>query len=125
MRDIKASTFSVSVYDMMPQKLTKRLSKRMYVQVYDGYLDQIKCQKEVVRAMLLDATIDPAAKMNLINLLERLSLSYHFENEIEGQLEQLFDARPNLDVSDFDLYTIALQFRIFRQHGYRVLVVSA
>ncbi|CAA2989934.1 vetispiradiene synthase 2-like [Olea europaea subsp. europaea] len=57
--------------------------------------------------------------MNLINTLERLGISYHFEDEIEELLEHSFNL--NLDYVDeaYDLCTVALHFRLFRQHGYR------
>ncbi|XP_028081193.1 germacrene A synthase-like [Camellia sinensis] len=59
-----------------------------------------------------------AEQMNLINVLERLGVSYHFEKEIEEQLEQLFANFE--DNEDYDLFTIALHFGIFRQHGYKM-----
>lgn len=92
----------------------------MHLQIYDEYHEQIDVIKEEVRGTLMDATINPNEKINLINLLDRLSLSYHFENEIEDQLKQIFNAHPNFDGCDYDLNTISLQFRIFRQHGYKM-----
>lgn len=120
MRNIKAFTFHISGYNMMPQKLINDWRREVHLQIYDEYHEQIKVLKEEVKGMLLDATINPNEKINLINLLDRLSLSYHFENEIEDQLEQIFNARANSDGCDYDLYTISLQFRIFRQHGYKM-----
>lgn len=58
--------------------------------------------------------------MNLIDTVERLGLSYHFENEIEQELLQLFNLNTDYNDEAYDLYTVALHFRLFRQHGYRI-----
>ncbi|KAK6122845.1 hypothetical protein DH2020_043426 [Rehmannia glutinosa] len=58
--------------------------------------------------------------LNLIDILERLGVSYHLENEIEKKLEQLFNLNTNYEDETYDLYTVALHFRVFRQHGYRI-----
>lgn len=86
----------------------------------EEYVKQIKVLKEEVRSMLLDATINSVEKMNLINLLVRLGLSYHFEDEIDEQLDGIFSAHANYDGYDYDLYTVALHFRVLRQHGYKI-----
>uniref|UniRef100_A0A803L3B0 Uncharacterized protein n=1 Tax=Chenopodium quinoa TaxID=63459 RepID=A0A803L3B0_CHEQI len=61
--------------------------------------------------------------MSLIDAVERLGISYHFEIEIEieelvGQIFNEF-ATKNFNV-DYDIYNTASQFRIFRQHGYKI-----
>ncbi|KAG6393439.1 hypothetical protein SASPL_147680 [Salvia splendens] len=59
--------------------------------------------------------------MNLINTIERLGVSYHFEDEIEEKLQQYFHLNTNYhDDEAYDLYTVALHFRLFRQHGYPI-----
>ncbi|MCE0482382.1 hypothetical protein HAX54_041082 [Datura stramonium] len=61
---------------------------------------------------------DIMEKISLIDNLERLGISYHFEEEIEDQLSKIF----NLNVlhEEDDLYKVALYFRLFRQHGYPI-----
>uniref|UniRef100_A0A2N9F180 Terpene synthase N-terminal domain-containing protein n=1 Tax=Fagus sylvatica TaxID=28930 RepID=A0A2N9F180_FAGSY len=61
-------------------------------------------------------------KLNLIDVIQRLSVSYHFENDIEKALQQLHMTfhNPNDRENDDDLYTVALQFRLLRQQGYRI-----
>uniref|UniRef100_A0A2N9FCW8 Terpene synthase N-terminal domain-containing protein n=1 Tax=Fagus sylvatica TaxID=28930 RepID=A0A2N9FCW8_FAGSY len=61
-------------------------------------------------------------KLNLIDVIQRLSVSYHFENDIEKALQQLHMTfhNPNDHENDDDLYTVALQFRLLRQQGYRI-----
>ncbi|THF99378.1 hypothetical protein TEA_019104 [Camellia sinensis var. sinensis] len=86
--------------------------------VWDMYGNEIVVLKEQVRSMVVAGGCKAAEQMNLISVLERLGVSYHFEKEIEEQLGQLFAKFE--DNEDFDLFTIALHFRIFRQHGYKM-----
>ncbi|XP_030935583.1 myrcene synthase, chloroplastic-like [Quercus lobata] len=79
--------------------------------------------KEQVR-MMLHKVVDPLEQLELIDILQKLGISYHFEGEIKRILEGLYD---NIDHgSDTDmwkmknLYATALKFRLLRQHGYIV-----
>ncbi|KAL9273489.1 (-)-germacrene D synthase-like protein, partial [Drosera capensis] len=58
-------------------------------------------------------------KLNLIDAVQRLGLSYHFEEEINEILEHIFVHGDN-SIGDSDLHQTALMFRLLRQHGYRV-----
>nr|BBC44639.1 valerianol synthase (inactive) [Camellia hiemalis] len=87
-------------------------------QLSDKYGNEIEVLKEQVRSMVVAGGRKAVEQINLINVLERLGVSYHFEKEIEEQLEQLFAKFE--DNEDYDLFTIALHFRIFRQHGYKM-----
>lgn len=78
--------------------------------------------KNEVRGMIAaPAGIKLVDTMGLIDTLERLGVSYHFKNEIEEILQQLFNLKKT-DYNDeaYDLYTVALHFRLFRQHGYPI-----
>ncbi|TXG73257.1 hypothetical protein EZV62_001836 [Acer yangbiense] len=79
-------------------------------------------QIEEVKEMLIAPTDDPAKKVGFINLLCRLGVSYHFKAEIDQQLNHIFDAHYSQlkDHHDYDLYTVALLFRVFRQYGYKM-----
>ncbi|XP_031247786.1 casbene synthase, chloroplastic-like [Pistacia vera] len=77
--------------------------------------------KQQVKEMLMASMSDPVEKLCLIDSICRLGVSYHFETEIEEQLTQICEAQPNLaDDNDYDLYTIALLFRVFRQYGFKI-----
>ncbi|GFS44690.1 terpenoid cyclases/Protein prenyltransferases superfamily protein [Actinidia rufa] len=68
--------------------------------------------------MLVGVGRKPAEKMILINALERLGVFYLFEKDIEDQIQQMFTNFE--DSHDDDLFTVALHFRMFRQHGYKM-----
>ncbi|KAJ4724505.1 Casbene synthase [Melia azedarach] len=87
---------------------------------YDRLFEGMKSQ---VKEMLSTASSsdDPVEEVILIDSLCRLGVSYHFENEIEERLHHIFEAHPELAAeNDYDLYTVALIFRIFRQHGFKM-----
>jgi hypothetical protein len=72
--------------------------------------------------MLLAPSENPSQKLNLIDSIQRLGMSYHFENEIQEILQQSYKTFHDLDnhENNHDLYTIALQFRLLRQQGYYI-----
>ncbi|KAG6428203.1 hypothetical protein SASPL_112454 [Salvia splendens] len=78
------------------------------------------CKKEVLDMMAASEN-NLVEAMNLIDTLERLGISYHFENEIEDKLHHFFNLNTDYsDAESYDLYTVALHFRLFRQHGHRL-----
>ncbi|KAK3219349.1 hypothetical protein Dsin_013319 [Dipteronia sinensis] len=87
-------------------------------QTYGKKMEELK---DELREMIIAPTNDPTEKVGLINSLCRLGVSYHFVTEIEEQLTQIFESQPYLsDDNDYDLYTVALMFRVLRQHGYNM-----
>nr|AWF79082.1 terpene synthase [Pelargonium graveolens] len=94
-----------------------------YIQsLKSDYLDET-CKKRVnylkgeVR-MMLDQVMDPIHQLELIDVLQRLGLAYHFDNEIDTLLMSIFcnDEYKN----EKDLHAAALGFRLLRQHGFNV-----
>ncbi|GAB2277869.1 hypothetical protein Dimus_012571 [Dionaea muscipula] len=79
--------------------------------------------KEKVRKMLTDHEIMTTAnlpkKLKLIDAVQRLGVSYHFEQEIDELLEQIFINHKTC-VADYNLHDTALLFRLQRQQGYKV-----
>ncbi|MFQ6652725.1 hypothetical protein Gotur_024454 [Gossypium turneri] len=72
--------------------------------------------------MMLEKVMDPLEKLELIDTLQRLGLSYHFQDETKRILE---DIHIRADQSkalwkEGNLYAIALEFRLLRQHGYNL-----
>ncbi|XP_050209226.1 probable terpene synthase 6 [Mercurialis annua] len=88
---------------------------------FESYTKQTEVLKSEVKSKLTSSADDALTKLNFINLLIRLGLSYHFEDDIEQQLDEHFDALV-AQVSDekCDLYTVSLVFRVLRQNGYRI-----
>ncbi|KAK2657891.1 hypothetical protein Ddye_010943 [Dipteronia dyeriana] len=87
-----------------------------YDQTYGSQREDLKNK---VKEMLIAPTDDPVEKVIFINSLCRLGVSYHFEDEIDHQLNLILAAEPNITKQmDYDLYTVSLIFRVFRQHGY-------
>ncbi|GAB4827217.1 hypothetical protein Ancab_034106, partial [Ancistrocladus abbreviatus] len=92
-----------------------------YSEKLEGYAQEISALKDRVRAKLADHSITPTEKMKLIDAVERLGVAYHYEKEIEELVQQIFEAYAISNFEgDNDLYTTALQFRVCRQHGYKV-----
>ncbi|KAL7159525.1 hypothetical protein ABFS83_01G033100 [Erythranthe nasuta] len=90
----------------------------MDIQLSDMYTEEIKVLKEEAR-MLISCESKLSEKLVLVDTLERLGLSYHFENEIQEQLTLAFNGHLKLELeeNDDDLFIISLQFRLLRQHA--------
>ncbi|KAG8370960.1 hypothetical protein BUALT_Bualt13G0037500 [Buddleja alternifolia] len=86
-------------------------------QLHESYAEAIEGLKEEVRSMVMGKDSKPKDKMMLIDTLERLGVAYHFEQEIEDQIQLIFKSHAE---DNDDLFTTALYFRLFRQHGYDV-----
>ncbi|KAK7822081.1 putative terpene synthase 2 [Quercus suber] len=85
-------------------------------------LEQVQRLKEEVGKLLLDPIDKPSQKLELIDAIQRLGVSYHFESEIDEILQQIYKDHHN-EVGQEDngsLYTIALRFRLLRQQGYNI-----
>ena len=64
---------------------------------------------------------DPLAQLEQIDLLRRLGLSYHFEDEIQSILKSIYCNKSYWNGGwNNNLHATALAFRLLRQHGYRV-----
>ncbi|GAB2227624.1 hypothetical protein Droror1_Dr00009450 [Drosera rotundifolia] len=90
------------------------------ISMWQEEADKLKVK---VRKMLMDRNSTENTryngKLNLIDAVQRLGLSYHFEEEINEILEHIFVHGDN-SIGDSDLHQTALMFRLLRQHGYRV-----
>ncbi|KAL2466456.1 Alpha-humulene/(-)-(E)-beta-caryophyllene synthase [Abeliophyllum distichum] len=86
----------------------------------DKYDKEIEGFKSEVRSIITAPGNEMEKTMNLIETLERLGISYHFADEIEELLERFFNLNTNYEDEAYDLYTVALHFRLFRQHGHRI-----
>ncbi|KAL4273156.1 hypothetical protein GQ457_13G002750 [Hibiscus cannabinus] len=72
--------------------------------------------KEEVRRMIVDQTMDNSnEKLALIDAVQRLGVSYHFEKEVEDALEAIYH---DDNQAGNDLRTTSLRFRLLREHGF-------
>nr|GME10656.1 (-)-germacrene D synthase-like [Ipomoea batatas] len=77
--------------------------------------------KEKVKNMLVEAPHISSQKLDLIDKLQRLGVSYQFKKEIEATLQHIFEAHHEFSGEDEnDLHVVSLQFRLLRQDGYHV-----
>ncbi|KAG2677982.1 hypothetical protein I3760_12G121700 [Carya illinoinensis] len=89
-----------------------------------GNLEQVQKLKEEVRRMLIAPIDKLSQKLELIDAIQRLGVSYHFESEIDCVLQQIhkyyYSNEDELEISCHELYTTALLFRLLRQQGYNI-----
>ncbi|PIN08858.1 Vetispiradiene synthase [Handroanthus impetiginosus] len=93
-------------------------SSSIDTQVPECYGNEIEELKEKVGKMIVASEKKLEEKLVLIDIVERLGLSYHFKNEIQAQLELIFNGSFKLENEEKDLFITALEFRLLRQHGF-------
>ncbi|KAK2447436.1 putative terpene synthase [Trifolium repens] len=76
-----------------------------------------------VKNIFLSSKNDIGQQLNLIDSLQRLGISYHFESEIDKALEQIykkFTDNKDMETKEGDLHLLALAFRLLRQKGHHI-----
>ncbi|KAH9623410.1 hypothetical protein KSS87_002922 [Heliosperma pusillum] len=89
----------------------------------DVWVEEAKMLKEEVQKMLKDDfTIEHLSEqLKIIDAVERLGIAYHFETEIQDMLRRVFELfNDEINNQHYELLTLALLFRLLRQHGYNV-----
>ncbi|XP_030539707.1 beta-bisabolene synthase-like [Rhodamnia argentea] len=84
----------------------------------DIYTEQVQRLREEVKG-LFDREMKQVAKLEFIDVVQRLGLGYHFEKEIKNALGSIHNNTEDAELSD-DLCAASLRFRLLRQHGYMV-----
>ncbi|XP_022971751.1 terpene synthase 10-like [Cucurbita maxima] len=85
------------------------------------YVERFNELKEKIGVLMNQIKDDPLKRLKLIDTLQRLGISYHFENEIKDVLKRIYEKRFKSDDSEKNnLYAISLEFRLLRQHGFDV-----
>ncbi|KAL7088785.1 hypothetical protein ACP275_13G148700 [Erythranthe tilingii] len=72
---------------------------------------------EICSTILEASSDDPLKKLELIDEINKLAISYYFDEEISESVKGIAEINSAKFV---DLYSAALYFRILRQHGYHV-----
>lgn len=81
----------------------------------------MQMHKEEVKKMFLSSGNNIVAKLNFIDSLQRLGISYHFEREIDEALEQIYKTFTNDKITlESGLHFFALVFRLLRQKGHHI-----
>lgn len=92
----------------------------MCPQELEAYANALEGPKEAVRNLITDTTFDATAKLKLIYSVHRLGLSYLYPEEIDTELNEIFKKIDLQYYEHVDLYTISVQFQVFRHHGYKL-----
>ncbi|XP_058194738.1 (3S,6E)-nerolidol synthase 1-like [Rhododendron vialii] len=90
-----------------------------------GFSDEfyVKHEQKVkeVRSVLRKVGENPLEGLVMIDTLQRLSIDYHFQEEIEALLQkQYMESTISNGYPEFDLYEVSTRFRLLRQEGYNV-----
>ncbi|MCL7039844.1 hypothetical protein MKW94_007038 [Papaver nudicaule] len=85
---------------------------------YD-FLQSLKSEYTEEKHMLKQSHASPLSLLKLVDTIQKLGIDYHFDDEIKVALD-IVDSTKDMDICGGDLYTIALRFRLLRQHGYQV-----
>ncbi|CAL1367245.1 unnamed protein product [Linum trigynum] len=89
-------------------------------EVVKGWNEEIEVSKPNIKKKLSDPISNVLERLRLVDAVERLGVGYHFEKEIEQILEQVCGDKNIWSDDDYnDLNTVALRFRLLRQHGYK------
>ncbi|KAF8030020.1 hypothetical protein BT93_E2441 [Corymbia citriodora subsp. variegata] len=84
----------------------------------EKYTEQVQRLKKEVKG-LFDRKMNQVAKLEFIDVVQRLGLGYHFETEIKNALSSIYNSTEDACPSD-DLYAASLRFRLLKQHGYNI-----
>ncbi|XP_055830648.1 sesquiterpene synthase 9-like [Solanum dulcamara] len=80
--------------------------------------------KETIMKMLVETPDNSAHKLMLIDAMQRLGVAYHFDNEIETSIQNIFDTTmsqlQSRSENDDNLYVVSLRFRLLRQQGHYI-----
>lgn len=75
--------------------------------------------KEQVKTFLGERR-DSLEQLELIDILQRLGISYHFETEIKDILERIYSKVYEDDWKKNNLYATSLEFRLLREHHFDI-----
>ncbi|PIN05453.1 (+)-epi-alpha-bisabolol synthase [Handroanthus impetiginosus] len=83
------------------------------------YLERAEKLKGEVKK-LLEKTNDPIHQIELVDVLQRLGIFYHFTQYIDRILKNIYNLEDGQDLNIENLHAAALIFRLLRQHGYKI-----
>ena len=83
----------------------------------EGYAKGMEEPKEELRRLIIDPSKDTNTKLSLLYSIHHLGLTYLFLQEVDTQLDKKFNELNLQDYDKADLYTILVNFQVFRHHG--------
>lgn len=98
----------------------KELVTNLFIMQEDKYCERAEKLKDEVRRMLQKRMTNSLEQLELVDILQRLGIYYHFEEEIDTVLKQIYVNYNKRDHHNEELYATALEFRLLRQHGYHL-----
>ncbi|KAF9592455.1 hypothetical protein IFM89_014945 [Coptis chinensis] len=83
---------------------------------------EAKKLKENVRSTIFNnsGAVGVLYRLDMIDNLCRMGLSYHFEEEIKNFLGGIAMSKSSLGPDQEDLHAVSLYFRLLRQYGYKI-----
>ncbi|XP_015936377.3 (-)-germacrene D synthase-like [Arachis duranensis] len=93
-----------------------------FLEVNEIMKQEVQMHKEKVKMNLSSNDNNILQRLSLIDSIQRLSISYHFENEIDRILVHIHNdfTDKNLAIEECDLHFTALLFRLLQQKGYNI-----
>ncbi|XP_015161133.1 germacrene C synthase-like [Solanum tuberosum] len=76
--------------------------------------------KVMIRKTLVETPDNSTQKLVLIDRIQRLGVAYHFHNEIEISIKNIFDSQLQSETNDDNLHVVALRFRLLRQQRHYI-----
>nr|ANO43016.1 terpene synthase 25 [Tripterygium wilfordii] len=111
----RSANYQPSVWDHnYIQSLNSEYSRGSHVEEANKLKGEVK--------MMLNKLMDHVEQLEQIDTLQRLGLSYHFEQDIIRIIDTIYNNMKynKQSIRDMNLYATSLEFRILRQHGYNV-----
>ncbi|KAG5555550.1 hypothetical protein RHGRI_006257 [Rhododendron griersonianum] len=109
----RSANYQPSIWDYdYVQSLNSKYAGDVYAKWAAKLVEDVK--------IMLDKVADPVVGLEMIDDLQRLGVSYHFEEDIKRVLENISNDSCNIDWNKEDLHGTALKFRLMRQHGYNI-----
>nr|GMD23007.1 terpene synthase 10-like [Ipomoea batatas] len=97
----------------------KNFETQTRIQTGERFVTRRDELKERVKNMLNNEGMGEVEKMEMIDELQRLGCSYHFEEEIMAALMDIY-MKKKKSSNNKGLYATALEFRVLRQNGFNI-----
>ncbi|XP_047951966.1 terpene synthase 10-like [Salvia hispanica] len=94
------------------QSLTTQYTEEIHSKRADELIARVKM-------LLLHREMEGDRRLELIDDLQSLAISHHFNQEINQILTCIYHEN-NFDTKERDLYSTSLEFRLLKEHGFRV-----